>query len=302
MAGMARISFTKVQAAGNDFLVVVDADDALALSSESIAELCDRRLGVGADGLIRIVRSERLAEGRGVLLEAPEAEWFMDYATRTGATEAFSANGLRAMARVLIDAGLAELPAGETLSIATRVGVKDVQPNSTGGFQTDLGRWRLAGGEPLVHAKGLAVARPGLGVEVGVPYVVVALSSEEELEALDLGVAPRIEPAHPSGLSTAFVVPQEPLVKNGVGRLRYRVHRRDLGETRSSGTAAAAAALAVRHWAGSGAPHHWSVAAEGGVLQVRMFPTEEGEHLGQAGPVRTVFAAEIDLARAEPER
>ncbi|MGO1544753.1 MAG: diaminopimelate epimerase [Gulosibacter sp.] len=292
---MPRIEFTKVEVLGNDLLVIVDPEDAQQLASPDIARLCDRHLGVGADGVVRMLRSARIPEGQRVLETAPEAEWFMDYATSTGATEAFSANGLRAMARVLTDSDLVELPSGETLAIATRVGVKDVQRNSTGGFQTDLGRWRLAGGEPLVSARGIAVARPGLGIEVGLPHVVVALSSEEELEELDLREPPEVDPPHPAGLTVAFVVPGDPLVKNGVGQLRMRVYERELGETRSSGTAASAVALAVRHWAGEGAPHHWRVEAPGGALQVRMFPTEEGEHLGQAGPAEIVFSGSINI-------
>lgn len=292
---MAHIQFTKVHTLGNDFLVIVDPGNTSELTSEDIVRLCDRHEGIGADGVIRAVRSSGVPEGERVLAEVPEAEWFMDYVTPTGATEAYSANGLRAMARVLTDLGLVDLPKGETLSIGTRVGVKDVQRNSTGGFQSDIGRWRLVGGEPLVHAGGLNIARPGLGIEVGIPHVVVALSSEEELAALDLREAPETEPEHPAGLSIAFVVPEEPLVKNGVGQLRMRAYEREVGETRSSGTAAAAVALAVRHWAGEGAPHHWRVTSSGGALQVRMFPTEEGEHLGQAGPAEVVFAGAIEL-------
>lgn len=295
MARMSHIQFTKVQTLGNDFLVFVDPENSSELTSEDIARLCDRRLGIGADGLIRAVRSAAVPEGARVLAEVPEAEWFMDYVTATGATEAYSANGLRAMARVLTDLHLVDLPKGETLSIGTRVGVKDVQRNSTGGFQTDLGRWRLVGGEPTVEANGLEVARPGLGIEVGTPHVVVALSSEAELSDVDLRDAPVTEPAHPDGLSIAFVVPEEPLVKNGVGQLRMRAYERDLGETQSSGTAAAAVALAVRHWAGEGAPHHWRVTAPGGALQIRMFPTEEGEHIGQAGPAEVVFSTSVEV-------
>lgn len=296
MIGMPRIEFTKVQALGNDLLIIVDPEDAQDLATADIARLCDRHLGVGADGVIRIVRSARVPEGERILAEEPEAEWFMDYATASGATEAYNANGLRAMARVLTTNGLVVLRKGETLSIGTRVGVKDVQPNSTGGFQTDLGRWRLVGGEPLVHARGLDVARPGLGIEVGIPHVVVALSSEEELAALDLREAPETEPAHPAGVSVAFVVPGDPLVRDGVGQLWLRTYERSLGETRSSGAAAAAVALAVRHWAGAGAPNHWRVNGPDGPVQVRMFPTEEGEHIGQAGPAEIVFQGIADLA------
>ena len=104
------------------------------------------------------------------------------------------------------------------------------------GFQADLGRWRLAGGEPLVRAKQLPVARPGLGIDVGNPHVVVALADDAELDGLDLAYQPILEPEPAAGANIEFVVPAEPLVEDGVGRIRMRVHERGSGETLSCGT------------------------------------------------------------------
>ena len=204
-------------------------------------------------------------------------------------------NGIRVYVRFLIESGLAELADGDTLPIGTRGGVRDVQRNLTG-FQVDLGRWSLAGGEPLVRARELPVARPGLGLDVGNPHVVVALADEDELDAADLTYIPHLDPAPADGANVEFVVPREPLVKDGVGRIRMRVHERGSGETLSCGTGAAAAALATRYWAGDGAPNNWRVDVPGGTVGVRMFPTEDGEHVALSGPAELVFEGDLELS------
>jgi diaminopimelate epimerase len=203
-------------------------------------------------------------------------------------------NGIRVFARYLFDNGLAELADGETMAIGTRAGVRDLQRNLTG-FQVDLGRWKLSGGEPLVRARNLKVSRPGLGIDVGNPHVVVALASDEELDSADLSYIPQLDPEPVDGANVEFVVPAEPMVKNGVGYIRMRVHERGSGETLSCGTGAAAAALAVRHWAGAGAPNQWSVEVPGGTVGVRMFPTEDGEHVSLSGPAELVFEGDLSV-------
>ena len=158
-----------------------------------------------------------------------------------------------------------------------------------------MGRWRPVSGEVLVSAAGMAVARPGQAINVGNPHVVVALASSQELAELDLTHAPVIDPQPADGANVEFVVPHEPLVNNGVGRIKMRVHERGVGETLSCGTGIVAAALATRLWAGADAPNHWSVEVPGGTLGVRMFATEEGEHVGLSGPAELSFEGEIEL-------
>lgn len=289
------VAFTKGHGTGNDFIIIADPDGALDLTPEQVAVLCDRNFGVGADGVLRVVRSSAIPEGAAALAEEPSAEWFMDYRNADGSVAEMCGNGIRVFAHYLVRSGLAELAAGSTLPIGTRAGVRDVMRSETG-YQVDLGRWRLAGGEPLARAHGLPVARPGLGIDVGNPHVVVALASEQELSGLDLTMIPILEPAPADGANVEFVVPGEPLVRDGIGHVRMRVHERGVGETLSCGTGVAATALAVRYWAGQHAPDNWRVEVPGGTLGVRMFPAEDGEHVALSGPAQLVFTGEIELA------
>ncbi|MGI6878614.1 diaminopimelate epimerase [Microbacterium sp. gxy059] len=292
---MPEIAFTKGHGTGNDFVIVADPEGERDLTPAQVAALCDRRFGIGGDGLLRVVRSSEIAEGARILDEEPGASWFMDYRNADGSVAEMCGNGVRVFARYLLDTGLATLEPGSALPVGTRAGVKDVLRSETG-FQVDLGRWRSGGEDPLVRAKGLSVPRPGMSVDLGNPHVVVALASVEELEGLDLGAVPILDPAPADGANIEFVVPEEPLVKDGVGRIRMRVFERGVGETLSCGTGTAAAALAVRSWAGEGAPNAWRVEVPGGVLGVRMFPTEEGEHVALSGPATLVFSGTVSLA------
>ncbi|WP_309102009.1 diaminopimelate epimerase [Microbacterium sp.] len=288
------VAFTKGHGTGNDFVIIADPDGELDLSAEQVAALCDRNFGIGADGILRVVRSAAIDVGAAALAEEPDAEWFMDYRNADGSIAEMCGNGVRVFAHYLVRSGLAAIAPGSALPIGTRAGVRDVTRSETG-YQVDLGRWKLTGDDSLVNVEGLSVPRPGLGIDVGNPHVVVALASEHELAGLELHRAPELEPALPSGANIEFVVPGDPLVRDGIGHVGMRVFERGVGETLSCGTGVAATALAVRHWAGERAPDHWRVEVPGGSLGVRMFPAEDGEHVALAGPAQLVFHGEIDL-------
>jgi diaminopimelate epimerase len=291
---MSKIAFTKGHGTGNDFVLILDAEGALSLSKSQIAKLCNRNFGIGADGLIRVVKSQNIPEGKAVLAEEPNAVWFMDYYNADGLAAEMCGNGIRVFARYLIDRSLASIIDGTTLPVGTRDGVKDITKSATG-FAVDLGRWRLEG-ESTVEVSGLDVARPAQGIDVGNPHAVVALASESELEALRLSDPPVIDPKPVNGSNVEFVVPSEPMVQHGVGHISMRVFERGVGETLSCGTGIAAAALATRYWAGSDAPNQWQVSVPGGVVGVRMFAAEDGEHVGISGPAVLSFDGEIDLS------
>ncbi|MDE2409343.1 MAG: diaminopimelate epimerase, partial [Actinomycetales bacterium] len=222
MTASVTFQFTKGQGTGNDFVLYFDESGEKELTTAAIAKLCDRRFGIGADGVIRVVKTANLEAGASIAASEPEAVWFMDYYNSDGSIAEMCGNGVRVFARYLTEKGLVTLSQGETLSVGTRAGVKDLQQNMAG-FAVDMGRWKLESSDVLVHANNLSVARPGQGINVGNPHVVVALADQAELDNLDLHSAPALEPVPAAGANVEFVVPHEPMVTNGVGIINMRV-------------------------------------------------------------------------------
>ena len=282
------LAFTKGHGTGNDFILVLDEHGQIEISAEQVASMCDRHFGIGADGLIRVTPTAKSPEVSHLLEQEPGAQWFMDYRNADGTKAEMCGNGIRVFARYLLDNGLAELTSGSTLPIATRDGIKDLTATQTG-FAVDLGLFKVGDDETLVRARGLSVARPALEVNVGNPHRVVALADNAELESIDLGRAPILEPEADGGANVEFVVLDEPLIKEGVAGLTMRVHERGVGETLSCGTGIAAAAIAIRHYAG-GEQNYWKVTVPGGQVAVRMFPAEDGEHVSISGPAELTYS------------
>lgn len=288
------LHFTKGHGTGNDFVLFADPNGEIELDADAIAGIADRHFGVGADGVIRVVRSSRLAAGADALADDPTAEWFMDYHNADGSPAEMCGNGIRVFGSFLIENGLVDLAVGESIAVGTRGGVRDLTRTAEG-FEVDLGPFVILDGEAKVSAVELHVARPGLPIGVGNPHVVVALADDEELDAIDLSHAPVVTPTPPDGANVEFVVPADPLVVDGVGRVRMRVHERGSGETLSCGTGAAAAALAIRHWAGANAPDEWRVEVPGGVVGVRVFAMSDGDHVALSGPAELVYRGNLSI-------
>jgi len=305
-AALATLAVTKGHGTENDFVLLDDRAAALDLTPALVRALADRRAGVGGDGVIRVVPSSALPEGAAVLADEPAATWFMDYRNADGSVAEMCGNGVRVFARFLEHVGLWD-GAGE-LPVGTRAGVVRIRrvasPAGDGWYAADMGACRLPGGPRAVEAgfdaevevSGLDVARPALSVDLGNPHTVIALRDEDELAAVDLTRAPRVSPDPPRGTNVELVVPLgESVGPDGraVGRVRMRVHERGVGETRSCGTGACAAALAVRTWAGAGAPDVWFVDVPGGTVRVTALP--DG-HVELAGPAVLVADGAVDLA------
>lgn len=290
------LAFSKGHGTGNDFVLVADPRGERFLAPEAVAAICDRHLGIGGDGLIRAVRSESLPEGRALVAADPRAEWFMDYHNGDGSLSEMCGNGVRVFVHFLIEEGLVALGEGETLTIGTRAGVK-VVARSADGYAVDMGPWAFASPteaeeralDSVVETDGLDVARPALSISMGNPHTVVALSEASELEHAELHRAPRVDPVPEHGTNVEYVVPSEPLVERGVGRIRMRVHERGVGETQSCGTGACAAVVATRHWAGGTSADRWDVQVPGGVVAVRFMTGVDGrEHVELSGPAAIV--------------
>jgi len=293
------LRFAKGHGTENDFVLLHDPDGDLDLAPERVARLCDRRAGIGADGLIRVVRSAACPDAAPALAEDGGAEWFMDYRNADGSAAQMCGNGVRVFVAYLLREQLVDLALlaadGPGLPVASRAGVKRVRRRGDGWFAVDMGGWRFPGGDravtdgydATVHVHGLEVARPALSLDLGNPHTVAMLSDLDELTGLDLGAAPAVEPEPVDGTNVELLVVLEPeqVGDEVVGRLAMRVHERGVGETRSCGTGACAAALASRAWAGAGAPDVWRVDVPGGQVEVRVLP---GERVELSGPAALV--------------
>lgn len=304
----ARLHVAKGHGTQNDF-VLLDGRTAPALDEHLVRALADRRTGIGADGVIRLTPAADLPEGRTLQAEDTDLVWFMDYRNADGSVAQMCGNGVRVTARYAEALGLWN-PADGDLVLGTRAGVRRVRRmlaadgSADTWYTVDMGVWHLPGGEQAdadgfdtqVVVAGLDVPRPGLRVDVGNPHTVLALPDQDELAAADLTTAPHVEPVPADGTNVELVVPLgEMLAADGspIGRVRMRVHERGVGETRSCGTGACAAALAVRTWAGPTAPDLWLVDVPGGTLQVTARP--DG-HVELAGPAVLVADLDVDPA------
>ncbi|MEH1101696.1 diaminopimelate epimerase [Micromonospora sp. CPCC 205561] len=233
------MQFTKGHGTGNDFVILPDPDDRLALTPGLVAALCDRRRGIGADGVLRVVRAAKHPEGADL---AGEAEWFMDYWNADGSFAEMCGNGARVFVRYLVDTGLAA-PEGDALPVATRAGVVRALVTADA-IAVEMRRPRLYDAATATLG-GLTL--PGTAVDVGNPHLVCALPAGLELTALDLTRAPDVDPAvFPAGVNVEFTSPGEP-VEGTDGHVLMRVYERGSGETLSCGTGACAvAAVALR--------------------------------------------------------
>ena len=275
-------AFTKGHGTENDFVLVPDLEGVRELTAEQAARLADRRAGIGGDGVIRVVPTAA-ASDPAVLAQASTARWFMDYRNADGGLAEMCGNGTRVFATYLRREGL---ETADEFAIATRAGTKTVRFEDGGDLiAVNLGPWRLGqpqiaeaeGFDALVHVDGLEPLS-ALSLDLGNPHSVVALPEDIDLESLDLHRIPVVNPVPDHGTNVEFVRPL------GSGHIRMRVHERGVGETRSCGTGAAAAALATRYWAG-GRGDTWTVDVPGGRLRVRALPGQEVE---LAGPARLV--------------
>jgi diaminopimelate epimerase len=238
----------------NDFVLLPDPEATLQLTPAVVRALCDRRAGIGADGVLRLVPAADDPDGKAW---AGRAHWFMDYRNADGSVAEMCGNGIRVFARYLVDAGLAD--PGE-LAIGTRGGVRTVWLGRSGDVTVDMGLPELLDASPVV-GEIAAVA-----VSMGNPHVVVPLAAGERglaaLAGLDLDGPPRVLPALPDGQNVEFTV------RTGPRALALRVHERGAGETRSCGTGVCAAVVAAVHLDGAGRGEPWTVDVPGGRLTV----------------------------------
>jgi diaminopimelate epimerase len=263
------IPFLKGHGTENDFVLLPDLDATLDLTEARVRALCDRRAGLGADGVLRVVPAKAI-EG------TDDDGWFMDYRNADGSIAEMCGNGARLFARYLVDAGLVT---ESEFTIGTRGGTRAATVGDD--ITIEMGR-ALVTGTSLATVEGATVA--GVAVNVGNPHLVCVLDDPDKLASLDLTVPPAYDPdAFPDGVNIEFVVVE------AADRLLMRVHERGVGETRSCGTGTVAAVTGVLFGRGEnrGAA---TVDIPGGTVRVTVDP--DGSTL--SGPAVFVARGELD--------
>jgi diaminopimelate epimerase len=277
-----RVQFTKGHGTANDFVILPDPDGVLELTPALVAGLCDRRRGIGADGLLRVVRTAGGARGSA----AGDAEWFMDYWNADGSLAEMCGNGVRVFTRYLLDAGLAT-PDEAGIRVLTPAGTVRVLVRGQM-ISVDMGR-------PRIGASGRAVlgdlTLPGTAVDCGNPHLVCHLPAGLELASLDLTRQPAFDrELFPTGVNIEFVTVAEP-VDGADLHLVMRVHERGSGETHSCGSGACAVAAVGLRDAGL-ASGTVAVDLPGGRLTI----TVDRESCWLTGPAVLVAHGEVDPA------
>ncbi|MFC9796531.1 diaminopimelate epimerase [Streptomyces sp. NPDC057695] len=276
------LRFLKGHGTENDFVIVPDAENAVDLPPALVARLCDRRAGIGADGVLHVVRSAAHPEARHL---ADEAEWFMDYRNADGSVAEMCGNGVRVFARYLEHAG--HVTAGQ-VAVATRGGVKRVHLDKDGSVTVAMGRAVLPEAGVTVTVDGRSW--PARNVNMGNPHAVAFVDDLDH--AGTLHSEPPYAPAsvYPDGVNIEFVADRGPR------HVAMRVHERGASETRSCGTGACAVAVATARRDGadpatSGTPVTYTVDVLGGTLVITEHP--DGQ-IDMTGPAVIVAEGTVD--------
>ena len=226
----------------NDFVVLPDPDGRVwpesRLDEAMVRRLCDRRAGLGGDGVLRVVRTVHVPDAAAVLGESlARCEWFMDHRNADGSHAEMCGNGIRLFVHVLVTEGLLDRATCEAgVLVGTRGGPRRVGATADGRYWVDMGAAR-AFGEGEARVSGQVVH--GMAVSMGNPHL--ACLTDLDLDSLDLTSAPSFDAGlFPDGVNVEVIEVLDP-----GAHIRLRVHERGVGETRSCGTGACAAAFAA---------------------------------------------------------
>ncbi len=243
-----KVPFLKGHGTHNDFLVLPDLDGTLLgdLDPGLVAQMCDRRGGLGADGVLRVIHTR------------DEAPWFMDYRNADGSVAEMCGNGVRVYARYLAEAKLVDVTV--PLTVDTRDGLKTVTFCDDDEISVDMGL-PVTTDEVTVSVAGRVYA--ARGVDMGNPHAVAVVESLEQLgELIDSPIYCAV--AFPRGVNTEFAE------RRGSRHVAMRVFERGVGETASCGTGACAVAAVMVRLDDEAAPTSYAVDVPGGRLTVTL--------------------------------
>ena len=233
------MKFAKGHGTENDFVIV---EGTQPLPPEQVVALCDRRAGLGADGVLRVIRAGELVKAGEIDALAPgidPEDWFMDYRNADGSVAEMCGNGTRVFAHWVRSRGLVDK---DTFTVGTRAGAKQVTVHSCSDtdavVSVEMGPATVLG---VSTASMAGESFAGLGVEMGNPHLAAVIPglSPQALAERTLEQPVFDTEFFPAGVNVELVTPLE----DGVAHMR--VFERGVGETRSCGTGTVAAARAA---------------------------------------------------------
>lgn len=260
------VSATYGHGTHNDFVLVFDPENKILITPEQIKKICDRKVGIGSDGFIKIIKVD--------------GAWFMDYSNSDGSVAEMCGNGIRVMARYLTDRGY---QASGIYAINTRDGRKFLSVPDEGDISVNMGKVTQVNGEVSVIQNSKTFV--GLNIDVGNPHAVVFTDDLETVGVLKKSPTVLPEDAYPEGVNIEFVE----IVDNG--EIKMRVFERGVGETQSCGTGTCAVALAATIKSKKTLPIKWVINPPGGRLVVEI---DGHSNATLTGPAVLVKDVELD--------
>lgn len=267
------LAFTKMNGAGNDFILVDNREGKVALTPAQVQQVCDRHRGIGADGIMMLVPNR-----------TGKADWAWDFYNSDGSVAEMCGNGARCFARFVQKvAGTNGEMSFETGAGIIRAGLHGervtINLTSPKGLRLHE-KVPLSTGETEIHS-----------LNTGVPHAVLFVEDADKAMVQNLGAEIRYhDHFKPKGTNVNFVQVL------GSGHIRVRTYERGVeGETLACGTGVTAAALITARLHGFSSPV--KVQVQGGDQLAVSFREEQGEFTGVelTGPADFVFEGKINL-------
>lgn len=280
------MQFTKAHGTGNDFVVLIDLEDEIDLTDHAVRELCDRHTGIGADGVIRI----------GAPRDGGDA--FMDYRNADGSVVEMCGNGVRVVAKVVVDRGLV-MPWEDIIEVDTRAGVKPVR--IARGDDGHVSTVTVDMGPPTADPAAIPTTIDDVddfridvvdgfvwsARGIGNPHVITMVDDVLTAPVDTVGPAVEVHPLFPKGTNVEFAHVADR------GNVNLRVWERGVGETQACGTGACAT-MAMLHDRGL-VDDDVDIRVPGGTLRVRYRP-DEHPSVFMTGPAEETFRGELSRA------
>lgn len=215
------VQYFKGHGTKNDFVLIQDLNDSIKITQQQVKEICDRENGIGADGLLKVVKKNE--------------KFFMDYRNADGSIAEMCGNGARVFALFLKKNNLV---ANNQFSFETRSGDVEVNFKSENEISVSMNLASLRNRKVKVSVNNHTYLAEC--VDSPNPHAVAFVENLSEVG--DLKISPKVEPNQefPEGVNTEFV---KIISENHV---QMRVFERGSGETLSCGTGACAVATVMR--------------------------------------------------------